>query len=164
MHDLHFQRDAVEGADFCLRLALQQLPSRFGIVYFYDIDKREYVVVAVRGPQAPSILLRRTPDTEAAFAQATRRRRALLLAGEELTAHGPIVGSAKSVILAPVMDVGRYLGAIELVDPEDGHAFTELDANAVSYIAGQLAEFASARGVIVDPERVSETAAQVRAR
>ncbi|CAN5145383.1 hypothetical protein BH09MYX1_BH09MYX1_07410 [soil metagenome] len=165
MHDLHFQRDAVAGADFCLNLALMQLPSRFGIVYLYDIDKREYVVVSVRGPQAPSILLRRTPDSEPAFALATRRRRALLLAGADLQAHAPIVGPAASVILAPVMDSGRFLGVIELVDPEDGNAFTDLDANGLSYVAEQLAEFASARGVIVDPERVNETAAtKARAR
>jgi hypothetical protein len=166
MHDLHFQVDAVAGADFALRLALEYLPSRYGMVYFYDIDKREFVVVAVRGLQAPSpsVLLRRTPETEPAFALATRRRQALLLSGAELEAHAPCVGSAKSVVLAPVMDVGRYLGAIELVDPEDGHAFTDLDANAVSYMAQQLAEFASARGIIVDPERVAQTAAQVRAR
>ena len=46
MHDLHFLRDSIEGGEFCLQLALEKLPSRFGLVYLYDIDRREFVIIA----------------------------------------------------------------------------------------------------------------------
>ena len=57
MHDLHFVRDAVEGGDFCLALAMDKLPCAAGLAHLYDINRREYVVVAVKGadeaPRAP---------------------------------------------------------------------------------------------------------------
>jgi GAF domain-containing protein len=159
MHDLHFQRDAIDGADFCLRLALEKLPSRFGVVYLYDIDRREFVVVAIRGSNPPAILLRRTPEAEPILSLAMRRRRAIILTGQDLDIHGPVIGQARNAMLAPVMQVGRFLGAIELVDPEDAVPFTELDANALSYMAEQYAEFVGTRGVVVDPERISAASA-----
>ena len=159
MHDLHFQRDAIDGADFCLRLALEKLPSRFGVVHLYDIDRREFVVVAVRGSNPPAILLRRTAEHEPVLSMAMRRRRAMILTGEDLEIHGAVIGNARNAMLAPVMQVGRFLGAIELVDPEDAVPFTELDANALSYMAEQYAEFVGTRGVVVDPERISAASA-----
>ncbi len=48
--------------------------------------------------------------------------------------------------MAPVMLAGRFLGAIELLNPIDGEPFTESDGNAVTYIAEQFAEFVAARG------------------
>jgi GAF domain-containing protein len=65
-----------------------------------------------------------------------------------------IIGGARSLIIAPVMDSGRFLGAIELVNPLDGQPFTESDGNAVTYIAEQFAEFVANRGVVTDPERI----------
>src|SRR5262249_12889844 len=49
MHDLHFLRDAIEGGDFCLSLALETIPSAAGLVHLYDIDKREFVVACING-------------------------------------------------------------------------------------------------------------------
>jgi GAF domain-containing protein len=66
-----------------------------------------------------------------------------------------IAGGARSLIIAPVMQSGRFLGAIELLNPVDGKPFTESDGNAVTYIAQQLAEFVADRGVVTDPERIS---------
>ena len=52
MHDLHFLRDPLEGADFVLGLVMAKLPSTVGLVHFYDIDAREFVVVRTIGPGA----------------------------------------------------------------------------------------------------------------
>ena len=51
-----------------------------------------------------------------------RKRRAILLAPEEIAEHASAIGGARSLSLAPVMQSGRFLGAIELADPIDGGA------------------------------------------
>ena len=85
-----------------------------------------------------------------------RKRRAMLLTKEESAEHAAGIGGATHVLLAPVMQAGRFLGAIELADPSDDVPYTELDANAITYMAEQYAEFVAARGVLLDRERSSQ--------
>ena len=160
MHDLHFLRDAIEGGDFCLTLAMEKLPSAAGIVHLYDIDRREFLVTNTRGAAAQKVLLMRHPEDEPILAAAMRKRRALVIADgaqSEAAAIGRYValGGVHSLIVAPVMQSGRFLGAIELLNPIDGQPFTESEGNAVMYIADQLAEFVGERGVVTDPDRIS---------
>ena len=160
MHDLHFVRDAVEGGDFCLTLAAAKLPSRIGIVHLYDIDKREFVVTSVHGAGAETLLLRRHPESDPLLMAAMRKRRALVFPNandsdaKTLDRFGP-VGGARSIMVSPVMQLGRFLGALELIDPLDGAPFTDDDGNALTYIGEQFGEFVASRGVVTDPERVS---------
>ena len=70
------------------------------------------------------------------------------------------VACARSVIVAPVEQAGRFLGALEILNPLDGQPFTEAEGNAVMYIAEQLAEFLSQRGVVTDPEKIAARQAQ----
>jgi GAF domain-containing protein len=65
------------------------------------------------------------------------------------------IGGARSVIVAPVMQAGRFLGAIELLNPLDDQPFTESDGNAMMYIAEQFADFVAARGIVTDPDRIA---------
>jgi len=158
MHDLHFLRDAVEGGEFCLTLAMEKLPSKAGIVHLYDIDHREFVVTNTRGAIAQSLLLLRHPEDEPMLSEAMRKRRPLVFADAAQVAsiaRYVSLGGVQSLIVAPVMQSGRFLGAIELVNPVDGQPFTESEGNAVMYIADQLAEFVGARGVVTDPERIA---------
>ena len=165
MHDLHFLRDAVEGGDFCLALALEKLPAHTGIVHLYDIDKREFIITSTRGTITESLLLRRHAESDPLLSAAMRKRRTVVVPD---AAQGDAVGlerysamgGAKSVMIAPVMQSGRFLGAIELVNPLDGAPWTEDDGNALSYIGEQYAEFVAARGVVTDPERITAAAAQ----
>ncbi len=159
MHELHFARDAVEGGDFCLALAMTKLPCQAGIVHQYDIDRREYVVTSVRGTGAAQLLLARNPENDPMLSLATRRRRAVVVPGDTQGDATSVeryvaVGGARSVVVVPVMQSGRFLGAIELLNPTDGQPFTDSDGNAVMYIAEQLAEFIAARGIVTDPERI----------
>jgi hypothetical protein len=163
MHDLHFARDAVEGGDFCLSLAMAKLPSLAGIVQLYDIDRREFLVTSTRGEGTGVLLLRRFPESDALLAAAMRKRRAVVIADAIQTDAATneryvAIGGARSLIIAPVMLSGRFLGAIELLNPIDGQPFTESDGNAVTYIANQLAEFVAASGIVTDPERISSRA------
>jgi GAF domain len=160
MHDLHFARDAVDGGDFCLSLAMAKLPSLAGIVQLYDIDRREFVVTNTRGEGTGKLLLQRFPESDSLLAAAMRKRRAVVVAdaiqSEAMTNERYVsIGGARSLIVAPVMLAGRFLGAIELLNPIDGDPFTESDGNAVTYIAEQFAEFVASRGIVTDPERIS---------
>jgi len=97
-----------------------------------------------------------------------RKRRAVVVADATETEAATneryvLLGGARSLIVAPVMLAGRFLGAIELVNPLDGQPFTESDGNAITYMAEQFAEFVAARGVITDPERIAAVAQESRA-
>ncbi len=159
MHDMHFLRDAIEAGDFCLSLAADRLPSRVALIHFYDIDRREYVLVCARGQGTDALLTGRNPESEPVLSAAMRKRRGMLLNDTNKLLDSPVfksVNGGASAVVAPVMQAGRFLGTITLVDPLDGAPFTELDANAMSYMAEQLAEYLGARGIVVDPERVKE--------
>jgi GAF domain-containing protein len=161
MHDLHFLRDAIEGGDFCLALAIETMPSAAGIVHLYDIDKREFVVACIAGRGTERLLLERYPESDVLLAKAMTRRRAIVIADattndDALTPRYEALGGAKSVIVAPVMHGGRFIGAIEIVNPIDGAPFDEAEGNALSYIAEQFAEFVAQRGIVVDAERISQ--------
>ncbi len=136
MHDLHFVRDAVDGGDFCLTLAMEKLPSLAGIVQLYDIDRREFVVTNTRGDGTSGLLAaalpgeRRAARRRDAQAPRGRRRRRRCRARPRPTSATSALGGARSLIVAPVMLSGRFLGAIELLNPIDGEPFTEADGNA----------------------------------
>jgi len=160
MHDLHFLRDAIEGGEFCLSLAMEKLPSQAGIVHLYDIDKREFLVTSTRGAGTSGLLMRRYPENEPLLLAAMNRRRAIVLADATVAPAAAVdrytaVGGARSLIIAPVMQYGRFLGAIEIMNPLDGQPFTEAEGNALNYIAEQFAEFLASHGIVTDPERIS---------
>jgi hypothetical protein len=163
MHDLHFLRDALEGGDFCLAVAMEKLPAEAGWVHQYDIDRREFVITSVRGARTDALLLRRHAEREKLLAEAMRGRKALVIEdatdADNLEAASAerfaLVGGARSIVVAPVMQAGRFLGAIELVNPLDGLPFTGTDGGAVAYIADQFADFVASRGVVIDEERIA---------
>ncbi len=80
MHDLHFVRDALEGGEFCLALAMEKLPCQAGIVHLYDIDRREFLVTSTRGAGTSKLLLARHPENDAMLLGAMRKRRAAVVA------------------------------------------------------------------------------------
>ncbi len=168
MGDLHFTHDAVEGADFCLHLAIEKLGASVGIVHLYEIDRREFVVTATRGATAAALLLTRSPENDPLLGEAMRKRRAMLVGARHgfdpsaLPRYGAL-GNVTSGLVAPVMQSGRFLGAIEVVNPADGTPFVEADGQALDYIAQQLAEFVATSGVVTDADRVTVVASSRRA-
>jgi hypothetical protein len=162
MHDLHFVRDALEGGEFCLALAMEKLPSEAGLVHLYDIDRREFLVTSTRGTGASKLLLQRYPENDGMLRAAMRKGRALVVV--DATGGGPAtllprygaLGGARSLLVAPVIHHGRFLGAIELLNPLDGQPFNESEGNALTYIAEQFAEFISSHGIVTDPERIHQ--------
>ena len=130
MHDLHFLRDALDGGQFCLALATEVLPSRAAIIHFFDIEKREWVVACTRGKEMGRLLTMRAPESDEVLRDS-----------------------------APIMQAGRALGALEIINPLDGMPFTEDEGNAMTYIAEQYAEYLGSRGIVLDRERIHSAAA-----
>ncbi len=159
MHEVHFQANTLEAAHFVLWLAVEKMPCRGAVCHFFDINRREFVVVHALGDRRPALLLKRSPEREPLISQVMRTRRARvvaggdpLLSGERWTAGGPMVHSA---VVAPVSLGGRFLGLLELIDPVDGGEFTESDGYALAYIGEQFAEFLGQRGVMIEPEAIA---------
>ncbi len=159
--DLHFITDPLEGADFVLSVALERLPSEAGIVSFFDIDKRQFVIVRQTGGDN-SVLLKCVSEKATLIRRAMRSSRAVVVG--DLRADSDLIdsrwetlgSSPKSLICAPVQNHGRYLGLIELVNPHDGKPYTASDGHALSYIGEQFAEFMANRTIDLDPEHVLE--------
>jgi hypothetical protein len=160
MHDLHFVRDALEGGEFCLTLAMEKMPSQAGIVHLYDIDHREFLVTSTRGAGTGKLLLRRHPESDPLLSAAMRKQRAIVLPDATRSEAAKLdrfvaLGGARSLIVAPAVQSGRFLGAIELCNPLDEQPYTDSEGNALSYIAEQFAQFVASVGIVTDPERIS---------
>jgi GAF domain-containing protein len=159
MHDLHFLRDPFEGADFVLSLVMDKLPSQVGLVHFYDIDAREFVVVRALGPGAATRLGHRTSEKDPVVAEAMRKRRAVVVAdveaGEQTGRWEGLEVPARSFVCAPVELAGRFLGLLELCNPRDETAFGEGDGHALTYIGEQFAEFLGARTIVLGRAKAS---------
>jgi GAF domain-containing protein len=157
--DLQFLGDAYEGADFVLALAMEKMPSELGLVSLFDIDKREFVVVRQEGGknQIPSTRM----SDKASLAQAAMRgKRAIVVA--DATRDPRVVDprwkaigiDVKSLVVAPVEAGGRYLGLIELVNPEGGGRYGAAEGNALTYIGQQFAEFLAERSITIDADQI----------
>jgi GAF domain-containing protein len=137
------------------------VPSQAGIVHLYDIDKREFLVTNTRGAGVAKLLLRRHLETDPMLHAAMNKRRAVVFADASRSEAATLpryleVGGALSLVIAPVMQSGRFLGAIEILNPLDGQPFTDAEGNALTYIAEQFAEFLSSHGIVTDPESISQ--------
>ncbi len=161
MHDLHFLRDALDGGQFCLALATEVLPSRAAIIHFFDIEKREWVVACTRGKETARLLTMRAAENDEVLRECARKRRALVVpdATHVTSERYRQLSGARSLIAAPIMQAGRALGALEIINPLDGMPFTEDEGNAMTYIAEQFAEYLGSRGIVLDRERIHSAAA-----
>ena len=160
MHDLHFLRDALEGAEFCLGLAQELIPSRAGLTHFHDVERREFVLVRAHGEGTAELIGKRHLEGETLLAAAVKKRRAFVAeARDAMTSRYLVIGGAKSVVLAPVLVASRALAVIELVNPSDGAPFTQAEANAMNYIAEQFGEFLSTRGLVFEEKRTGRARA-----
>ncbi len=160
MHDLHFLPDLVSGAEFVLGVIEKTLPCEAILVHVFDINTQHYVVVRASAPGAAKVIMHRTPDGDALFEPVMRRTRSLRIDDAASDARydaerWKLAGvEVKSAICGPVQLHGRYLGAVELVNPQGGGAFYESESNALDYICEQFAEFLSNRPIVLDAELI----------
>jgi hypothetical protein len=160
MHELHFSPDMIGGVEFVLGVINATLPSEGIVVHVYDINTRQFVIVRALGPSPQSVVLHRTPDSDALFKKGMRAHRCIRTPdakSETAYADGrfSLLGVAPlSALFGAVQLGGRYLGAVELLNPPGGEPFTENEANALDYICEQLAEFLASRPIVLDPDVV----------
>jgi hypothetical protein len=160
MHELHFMRDIVSGAEFVLGVLNDTLPCELTLIHVFDINTGQFVLVRANGPGSDKLVLFRTPDQDPLFAQAMRRLHAIRVddAGSDERFTGGrwgVIGlKPRHALCGGVKQGGRYLGAIELVNPGGDETFYESEANALDYICEQFAEFLANRPIVLDAEVV----------
>jgi GAF domain-containing protein len=157
MHELHFARDIAAGAEFVLNILDQVIPSEVTLIQVFDINTRNFVVVRGRGGEARRAMLHRTPDNDPLISEVMRRERARAYRTEGdarfTTGRWSVVGQpVREVLCGAVRQGGRYLGMIELANPNGGAPFHETEINALDYICEQFADFVASRPVVLDPD------------
>jgi GAF domain-containing protein len=157
MHELHFARDIAVGAEFVLGVIDQVIPCEATLIQVFDINTRNFVVVRGRGGSARKALLHRTPDNDPLTSEIMRRERtrAYRTEGDARFSSGRwgVVGlPLREVLCGAVRQGGRYLGMIELANPQGGAPFHETEINALDYICEQFADFVASRPVVLDPD------------
>ena len=164
MHDLHFMSDMVSGVQFVLGIVTRMLPCEVALVHVFDINTRTFVVVRAKGPGTHTVVLHRTHDRDSFFQTAMRSSTATRIddaAGHQRYANGlwdKVDCVPRAVLFGPVNQGGRFLGAIELVNPEAGGSFLEAEAHALDYICEQFADFLANRPLVLEDDVVLGTA------
>jgi hypothetical protein len=162
LHDLHFSADVREGAAFVQRVLREKMRAGTILVHVHDINSRHFVVMSAHGSRAAALVDYATPEDDAFVAEIMKSDGAALFAASDpRLARGRwlLVEPRRSVLCAPAVVDGRYLGLIELADPEDGTELGEDDRNALTYVANAFARFLAQRGIVLseDPAGVSLT-------
>jgi len=164
MTDLHFLSDTFEGIDFITSLLKDKLASELIVLSFYDAEKKEFVVVRQVGGKVDK-LLSRTSEKAGLFASVVRGGKALVITDAK---HDPRAVDPRwkafgveprSLAVAPLVYAGKTLGAIEMANPEGGGGrYATTEGAGISYIAQQLAEFLSNKGLDFDSDRITTAA------
>jgi GAF domain-containing protein len=160
MHDLHFLADVVTGCDFVLAVVEYVVPCAGAMVHVFDMGARQFVTVRASGPGKDGLILCRTPSTDpllAALMHQGSARRIDQARGDSRFASGrwALLGVVPEAVLGvPVLQGGRHLGAIELVNPDGGGGFHQNEAHGLEYVAEQFAEFLAKRPIVLDPDLV----------
>jgi len=148
--------DIVSGAEFVVRVLGDLIPCEAAFVHVFDLGRREFVVVRARGPHAANALMFRTPDTDPLVIEVMRRP-SMAPNGKAPThsgAFGLLGVEPRQAIVRGARQGGRYLGLIELGNPQGGTPFHEGEVNALEYVCEQFAEFVASRPVVLDEEVV----------
>ncbi len=163
LSELGFMHDSLAGAEYVLAVALEKIPSEVGLVSFFDINKREFVVAKQMGGEN-SVLGFRQPEKAPLAIEAMRKKHAVVVSDAEAVAKmsderwGKIGIDPRCLVCAPIALGGRYLGLIEIANPADEGTYKEGDGNALTYVGQQFGEFVAERGVIIDADQILESA------
>ena len=160
MHDLHFMRDVAAGGEFVLSVLEEVLPCEGALVHVFDINTSHFVIVRAKGPNASGVLLQRMPDQDQWATAVMRAHRSIALAdaAKDTRFNGQRwreLGIApRQALGGPVQQGGRYLGLIELANPQGDAPFHASELNALDYICEQFAEFLSKKPIVLTADVV----------
>jgi hypothetical protein len=148
---------AVEAASVCLAVSVRAVGCRAAIAHLWDAREESFVIAYALGPNGHVLLNARHGADDPLLAEAFEKRVPRVINNEQRPAlpRHSVVGGAWSVLVAPVMDGDKPLGAIELVDPLDGSCFDDRHIAATRYaterLVGLLREASSAIGTLIAP-------------
>lgn len=157
LHELHFSSDVREGAAFVQRVLRETMRASTVLVHVYDINSRHFVVMGVHASRSAALVDYATPEDDVLVAELMKSTEATLFTAPGSDARFSrgrwlLVEPQRSVLCAPATVEGRYLGLVELADPEDGAEFGEDDRHALTYAANAFARFLAHRGIVLSTE------------
>ncbi|MFH1434356.1 MAG: GAF domain-containing protein, partial [Pseudomonadota bacterium] len=147
LQDMFLMQTQDDCAEFVIDLAMEKIPVEGGTIFLADINTRDMLFAAVRGPSSGS-LKGRVLDMRKGIVGFTAREGAAIAISD--VSKDPRFCSdfdqtgdfkTKSVLCAPIQYEGRTFGAIELLNKIGNDMFTQGEINVITYLASQLAEF-----------------------
>ena len=155
VHAMYFLGDALEATRFALTVLADAVPCRASLVHFFDVTRKEFVVVDAHGEGACDMVLTRHGVKDPLLGVAMPLGAPffwndLSNAPVRSIARFANMGEIARALVCPIVLGGRWMAAIELVDPLDGAPFDSDEEHAAAYVARHLADFLQAQGVIVD--------------
>jgi hypothetical protein len=131
---------AVEAASVCLAASVRAIGCRAAMAHLWDPREETFVIAYALGPNAGVLLNARHGREDPILSQSFRKRvpRVINHTSRPTLARHSALGGAWSILVAPVLDGERPLGAIELVDPLDGSCFDDRHIAAASFATERL--------------------------
>lgn len=162
---LDLESDALSAARFCLDALHRIIPCRVSVVHWFDISKRDFVVVHARGEESEAMVLERSSHDDPLLRIAMQKVEPF--AWEDLR-RAPVtrltrfseLGNVATALVCPLVAAPRWLGAIELVDPVDRAPFRTEDIKNARYVADRYTRFLKSHSQVVDVSRIARFAAQ----
>jgi GAF domain-containing protein len=163
LHALELVADALDGARLLLEVIALVLPCRASLVHFFDVERKEFIVVDARGTQADTMKLARHGASDPLLRMAMPTGKPfvwpdLRYAPVNRLTRFKAIDNVRCMLTCPVVSGARWYGAIELVDPLGGGGFRSEHENAMRYVSDRYASFLTRHGVITDVETVARFA------
>jgi putative methionine-R-sulfoxide reductase with GAF domain len=167
LQDMFLTQTQDEAADFVLNLAMKKIAVEGGTIFLADINTRDLMFAAVKGPNSEKLRGQKLKMTKGIVGFAAREGAAIAIADvrkdprfcSDFDQEGGFI--TKSVLCSPIQYEGRTFGAIELVNKKKGDMFSQPEINVISYLASQLAEFIATSLPSGEPDFLEEEKAQV---
>ncbi|MBS2024297.1 MAG: GAF domain-containing protein, partial [Deltaproteobacteria bacterium] len=142
-----FDKKPEEALYYLLDLALEKIPSDSGSVYVADLNRRDLRFAAVRGPKAKDLLALdvRVPMGKGFVGFCAQEGVAIAISDaqrdprfyQEISSR--LGYETKSVLTTPVLQDGRALGAIQLINKRGSSSYTQAELSVLHYLAHQAA-------------------------
>ncbi len=159
MEELAYEGNIADGAAFVRDMIAEHIPCDGILLYVFDADAREFVVVRALGPSSRDVVALRTLEAGSHLADALRLETTLELAPVEAPSCAALWAAlgvdAALVLCVPVQQKERRLGAIEVGRTKSRARFSDAERQALRYVAEQFAEFIAERPLLVDADAIA---------
>lgn len=150
--------DMEQVVNFVMELAMSKVPAESGAILFADSDGRELYFATARGPKAAEVMDFRVPMGKGIVGFCARQGVSLAISDAQRDERfyrnisDALQYPTQSILCAPIQFEGRVYGCIELMNRQQGSAFSANEVNAMTYIGRQFAEYINR--LIMDREKL----------